>query len=72
MYRFVKQENDPLSRTITLHPRSLAHGPKPGFDAMPISPFLDMWSYMVDTAQPLRVTVAAMQVRDEDYRSVWL
>ena len=57
---------------ITLHPRSLAHGPKPGFDATPISPFLDMWSYMVDTAQPLRVTVAAMQVRDEDYRSVWL
>ena len=40
MYRFVKQENDPLSRTITLHPRSLAHRPKPGFDAMPISPFL--------------------------------
>jgi homogentisate 1,2-dioxygenase len=72
MYRFVKQENDPLSRTITLHPRSLAHGPKPGFDAMPISPFLDMWSYMVDTTQPLRVTVAAMEVRDDDYRSAWL
>ena len=39
MYRFVNQENDPLSRTITLHPRSLAHGPKPGFDAIPIGPF---------------------------------
>ena len=39
---------------------------------MPISPFLDMWSYMVDTTQPLKVTVAAMEVRDDDYRSVWL
>jgi hypothetical protein len=27
---------------------------------------------MVDTTQPLRVTVAAMEVRDDDYRSVWL
>jgi homogentisate 1,2-dioxygenase len=73
MYRFARTgPPSPLSRSITFHPRSLAHGPKPGYENMPVEPYLDMWAFMVDAAAPLEVTFSALDIRDESYRSMWL
>lgn len=73
MYRFARTGvQGPLARSVTFHPRSLAHGPKPGYESMPVEPVLDMWAFMVDTVLPLDVTLSALDVRDESYRSMWL
>jgi hypothetical protein len=39
---------------------------------MPVEAILDMWAFMVDTVLPLDVTLSALDVRDESYRSMWL
>ena len=69
---FVGSPPSPLSRSITFHPRSLAHGPKPGYENLPVEPYLDMWAFMVDAAAPLDVTFSALDIQDESYRSMWL
>jgi len=73
MYRFASADSAAaLARSITFHPRSLAHGPKPGYESAPLEPFLDMWAFMVDTERSLDVTLGAVDVRDESYRNIWL
>jgi homogentisate 1,2-dioxygenase len=73
LYRFMPTDPLPaLARTITLHPRGLAHGPKPGYENAPVTPYLDFWGLMVDCEQPVHVSMQALEARDESYASLWL
>jgi homogentisate 1,2-dioxygenase len=63
---------EPQGGTVTLHPRGLAHGPKPGYELAQAPRSMNSWGIMVDARRPLRPTVAAMNVSDEGYAAMWL
>lgn len=57
---------DPGGGTITLHPRGLAHGPRPGFLDQPRTDFLPLYGFMLDTADHLSITAASRAAMDPD------
>jgi homogentisate 1,2-dioxygenase len=74
LHRFATapDSREPQGGTVTLHPRGLAHGPKPGYELAGPPGHLSTWGIMVDTRRPVRPTVAAMNVSDDGYAAVWL
>jgi len=62
---------DPGSATVTLHPRGLSHGPRPGFLDAPRTEMLPMYAFMLDTRDHLTVTAAAYEAMDEDNARNW-
>jgi homogentisate 1,2-dioxygenase len=64
---------DPGSGTITLHPRGLAHGPRPGFLDQPRSETLPLYAFMLDTTDHLQMTShardAMLQIDPDAWRS---
>ncbi len=69
LYRFSGSTGvtEPAGGTITLHPRTFGHGPKPGFENLPPRTHQDAWGLMVDTRAILHPTAAAMAASDEGY-----
>jgi homogentisate 1,2-dioxygenase len=63
---------EPRGGTVTLHPRGLAHGPKPGYEQAEPPRYMSSWGIMVDARRPLRPTMSAMNVSDEGYAAMWL
>jgi homogentisate 1,2-dioxygenase len=55
------RETDPGGGTITLHPRGLAHGPRPGFLDQPKTDMLPLYAFMLDTRDHLVVTDVARE-----------
>jgi homogentisate 1,2-dioxygenase len=74
LHRFdaVSDTREPQGGTVTLHPRGLAHGPKPGYERADPPDYLRTWGIMVDARNSMRPTMAAMAVSDETYATVWL
>jgi homogentisate 1,2-dioxygenase len=64
--------SEPSGGTVTLHPRCLTHGPKPGYEDVARPESLETWGLIVDAALPLTPTMQAMEVRDETYSDSWL
>src|SRR5207302_9570690 len=62
---------DPGAGTITLHPRGLAHGPRPGFFDQPKTEFLPLYGFMLDTRDHLSITAAAYSAIDATNEQVW-
>jgi hypothetical protein len=58
-HRRSQPATDPRGGTITLHPRGLSHGPRPGFLDQPKSDMLPLYAFMLDTRDHLTVTAAA-------------
>ncbi|MGD9794140.1 MAG: homogentisate 1,2-dioxygenase [Acidimicrobiia bacterium] len=55
---------DPGGGTITLHPRGLSHGPRPGFLDQPKTEMLPLYAFMLDTRDHLTITNAARRHMD--------
>jgi homogentisate 1,2-dioxygenase len=61
------------SRSLTLHPHGLPHGPHPGtIVASRTATRTDELAVMVDTFRPLRLTVRALDYDDPAYPFSWL
>lgn len=58
---------------ITIHPAGVVHGPHPGAAERSIGKkSTEELAVMVDTFRPLKVTVQAMSIADEDYWKSWV
>jgi homogentisate 1,2-dioxygenase len=62
---------DPNPGTITLHPRGLSHGPRPGFLDQPKTDRLPLYGLMLDTGDHLRMTTAAQEAMDASAFDKW-
>jgi homogentisate 1,2-dioxygenase len=62
---------DPGGGTITMHPRGLSHGPRPGFLDQPKSAMLPLYAFMLDTHDHLTITSAAYEAMDEHNADNW-
>lgn len=59
--------------SITLHPMGIPHGPQPGKTEASIGvKETDEYAVMIDTFQPLRVTINVKDTMVEDYSQSWL
>ena len=59
--------------SITLHPMGIPHGPQPGKTEASIGvKETDEYAVMIDTFQPLRVTMNVKDTMVEDYSQSWL
>ena len=62
---------DPGGGTITLHPRGLAHGPRPGFLEQPRTDTLPLYAFMLDTRDHLAITAASGEAMDQANLGNW-
>ncbi len=59
--------------SITLHPMGIPHGPQPGKTEESIGKKeTQEYAVMVDTFQPLKVTMNVKKTMVEDYNQSWL
>lgn len=64
--------SEPGMGTITLHRRSMPHGPKAGYENRPEPKRIDVFMFMLDTKKPLTVAANAQTADDPTYVQAWL
>jgi len=75
-YRIVDENNpeqppNSLVGTVTVHPRLLNHGPRPGYESVPKQQRSGLFGLMIDVLNPLSLTARMVELGDPSYMQTW-